>query len=98
MSGAKVAAALQAAEKERGALPDSITVDNGSEFSSRALESWAMDNGVQLCFIRPGRPVENGFIESFNGRLRDECLNVEWFRSIEDARAKLARLAPGLQP
>ncbi len=90
MSGAKVAAALQAAERERGALPDSITVDNGSEFSSRALEAWAMDNGVHLCFIRPGRPVENGFIESFNGRLRDECLNVEWFRSIEDARTKLA--------
>jgi putative transposase len=89
MSGAKVAAALQAAEQERGALPDSITVDNGSEFSSRALEAWAMDNDVQLCFIRPGRPVENGFIESFNGRLRDECLNVEWFKSIEDARAKL---------
>ena len=89
MSGAKVVTAWQAAERERGALPDSITVDNGSEFSSRALEAWAIDNGVQLCFIRPGRPVENGFIESFNGRLRDECLNVEWFNSIENARAKL---------
>ena len=49
-----------------------------------------MGNGVQLCFMRPGRPVENGFIESFNGRLRDECLNVEWFASLEDARRKLA--------
>ena len=50
-----------------------------------------MGNHVQLCFIRPGRPVENGFIESFNGRLRDECLNVEWFSSLEDARQKLAK-------
>jgi len=49
-----------------------------------------MAHGVQLIFIRPGRPMENGFIESFNGRLRDECLNVEWFRSLEDARHKLA--------
>ena len=48
-----------------------------------------MNNEVRLCFIRPGRPVENGFIESFNGRLRDECLNVEWFSSLEDARWKL---------
>ena len=49
------------------------------------------ENEVQLCFIRPGRPVENAFIESFNGRLRDECLNVEWFSSLEDARQKLAK-------
>ena len=68
-------------QDERGALPASITVDNGGEFSSKAMEAWTMDNGVQLGFIRPGRPVENGYIESFNGRLRDECLNVEWFRS-----------------
>ena len=66
-------------------------MDNGSEFCSRALEVWAMTNEVQLCFIRPGRPVENGFIESFNGRLRDECLNVEWFSSLDDARQKLAK-------
>ena len=63
----------------------------GSEFCSRALEAWAMAHDVQLCFIRPGRPVENSFIESFNGRLRDECLNVEWFSSLEDARQKLAK-------
>ena len=75
----KVAQALERAKQERGGLPASITVDNGSEFCSRALEAWAMGHGVQLCFIRPGQPVENGFIESFNGRLRDECLNVEVF-------------------
>jgi Integrase core domain len=91
MNGMKVARALELAKQERGGLPKSITVDNGSEFCSRALESWAMSQGVQLCFIRPGRPVENGFIESFNGRLRDECLNVEWFSSLDDARQKLAK-------
>jgi putative transposase len=87
----KVAEALERAWQERGSLPESITVDNGSEFCSRALEAWAMAHEVRLCFIRPGRPVENGFIESFNGRLRDECLNVEWFSSLDDARAKLAK-------
>jgi putative transposase len=91
MTGMKVAQALERARQERGGLPESITVDNGSEFASRALEAWAMGQEVELCFIRPGRPVENGFIESFNGRLRDECLNVEWFSSLEDARVKLAR-------
>jgi putative transposase len=91
MTGMKVAQALERARQERGGLPESITVDNGSEFCSRALEAWVMANEVQLCFIRPGRPVENGFIESFNGRLRDECLNVEWFSSLEDARQKLAK-------
>jgi len=91
MTGMKVAQALDRARLERGSLSESITVDNGSEFCSRALEAWAMSHEVQLCFIRPGRPVENGFIESFNGRLRDECLNVEWFSSLDDARQKLAR-------
>ena len=91
MTGTKVAQVLEHARHERGHLPESITVDNGSEFCSRALEVWAMTNEVQLCFIRPGRPVENGFIESFNGRLRDECLNVEWFSSLDDARARLSK-------
>ena len=84
MTGMKVAQALEQAKAERGRLPGSITVDNGSEFSSRALEAWVMSNDVQLCFIRPGRPVENGFIESFNGRLRDE-----WFER------GVVRFAPG---
>jgi transposase InsO family protein len=91
MTGMKVAQALEQAKMERGSLPASITVNNGSEFCNRALEAWVMENGVQLCFIRPGRPVENGFIESFNGRLRDECLNVEWFVSLDDARKKLEK-------
>jgi len=91
MTWMKVVKALERAQQERGSLPKSITVDNGSEFCSRAMEAWAMSHEVQLCFIRPGRPVENGFIESFNGRLRDECLNVEWFTSLDDARQKLAK-------
>ena len=90
MNGPKVVAALTCAIAERSATPHSITLDNGSEFAGRAMEAWAIQAGVQLCFIRPGRPVENGFIESFNGRLRDECLNVEWFTSLNEAREKLA--------
>lgn len=74
--------ALSRATVERGQAPRSITLDNGGEFIGRALEAWAIQLGVDLCFIRPGRPVENGLIESFNGRLRDECLNVEWFGSL----------------
>lgn len=90
MNGPKVVAALNRAIADRhAAAPGSITLDNSSEFAGRAMEVWAMGTGVQLCFIRPGRPVENGFIESFNGRLRDEYLNVEWFPSLEDARRKL---------
>jgi transposase InsO family protein len=73
----------------RGA-PKAITVDNGTEVGSKAMDHWAYLNGVHLDFIRPGRPVENGYIESFNGRLRDECLNVEVFFSLGDARRKLA--------
>lgn len=67
--------------------PRSITVDHGTEFQSRALEDWAYRRGVQLDFIRPGKPVENAFIESFNGRLRDECLNVNQFASLTEAQA-----------
>jgi len=88
-NGPKVVGALTRAIAERGAAPRSITLDNGTEFAGRAMEAWAMNIAIQLCFIRPGRPVENGFIESFNGRLRDECLNVEWFRTLEEARRKL---------
>ncbi len=71
--------------------PESITVDNGSESCSRMMDAWAYRHGVKLDFIRPGKPVENGYIESFNGRLRDECLNVELFWSVEDAPAKLEK-------
>lgn len=68
-------------------LPRAITVDHGTEFTSRALDQWAWENGVALDFTRPGKPTDNGLCESFNGRLRDECLNVNEFHSIEHARA-----------
>jgi len=61
----------------------------GTEFASKAMDHWAYRNGVHLDFIRPGRPVENGYIESFNGKLRDECLNVEVFFHLADAWRKL---------
>lgn len=90
LSGEKVAQALEPVVAQRGA-PRSITVDNGSEFASRVMDAWAYRQGIQLDFIRPGKPVENCFIESFNGRLRDECLNVEVFFTLEDVREKLSR-------
>ena len=89
LSGEKVAAALDKVVALRG-TPQSITVDNGTEFASKAMDLWAYKNGVHLDFIRPGKPVENGYIESFNGKLRDECLNVEVFFTLADARRKLA--------
>ena len=70
-------------------LPNSITVDHGTQFTSRALDQWAWENGVQLDFTRPGKPTDNGLCESFNGRLRDECLNVNEFESIKQAREKI---------
>jgi putative transposase len=88
LTGHKVALALSQVIAERGA-PVSITVDNGTEFCSRAMEAWAYQFGVHLDFIRPGKPVENSYIESFNGRLRDECLNVEVFFGLTDVRDKL---------
>jgi len=88
LSGATVGAALDRVLPPTPRL-QSITVDHGTEFMSRALEDWAFQRGVQLDFIRPGKPVENAFIESFNGRLRDECLNVHQFMSIDDAKAKI---------
>src|SRR5271156_2493970 len=90
LSGHKVALALSQVIAERGA-PMSITVDNGTEFASKAMDAWAYQYGVELNFIRPGRPVENCYIESFNGRLRDECLNVEVFFALIDVRDKLER-------
>jgi putative transposase len=88
LSGEKVATALDKVVALRG-TPASITVDNGTEFASKAMDLWAYRNRVHLDFIRPGKPVENGYIESFNGKLRNECLNVEVFFTLADARRKL---------
>ena len=64
-------------------------MDNGPEFISKILDKWAYENGVTLDFSRPGKPTDNAFVESFNGSFRDECLNVNWFLSLQDARAKI---------
>lgn len=71
------------------ALPERIKVDNGSEFISKAMDLWAYHNEVKMDFSRPGKPTDNAFIESFNGSLRDECLNTNWFLSLEDAKEKI---------
>jgi putative transposase len=87
-TGRDVVAALDRLLAGTG-TPRSITVDHGTEFMSKALEAWAFYRGVQLDFTRPGKPTDNSHIESFNGRLQDECLNVQQFLSLADARAKL---------
>ena len=89
-TGEKVAEQMERLVILRG-KPESITTDNGGEFAGRAMEVWAHQAAVKMDFIRPGRPVENGFIESFNGRLRDECLNGEVFFDLADAQRKLER-------
>ncbi len=75
--------------RERRGVPKRIQVDNGSESISKALDKWAYENQVERDFSRPGKPSDNPFIESFNGSFRDECLNVNWFLSPDDARQKI---------
>lgn len=89
LPGARVVQVLERLAGTRG-VPQAISVDNGPEFAGRALDAWAHRRGVALEFIRPGKPVENAYIESFNGRLRDECLNAHWFLSLGDARRQIA--------
>lgn len=74
---------------QRFRAPKRIFVDNGSEFSGHLMDLWAYHHRVQIDFSRPGKPTDNCFIESFNGRLRDECLNTHWFDSIDDAQATI---------
>ncbi len=81
----RVVAVLERLAATQG-LPKVIYVDNGPEFVAKALDSWAHERGVKLAFSRPGKPTDNPFIEAFNGRLRDECLDQHWFASIADAR------------
>ena len=70
-----------------GRRPLHIVVDNGPEFASKAVDQWAARSGVNLRFIDPGKPMQNGYIESFNGKFRDECLSQHWFVSLEEARS-----------
>ena len=88
LGGHRVAEVLMRLGEERN-LPKTIRVDNGPEFISKVLDQWAYLNGVALDFSRPGKPTDNAFIEAFNGRLRQECLNESWFLSLEDAREKV---------
>lgn len=85
LGGRRVVGVLDRLGELRG-LPEVIIVDNGPEFAGKALDEWAYRKGVKLSFIRPGKPIENAFAESFNGRLRDECLNTNWFLSLRHAR------------
>jgi putative transposase len=71
-------------------LPQSVTVDNGPEFISKALDEWAYRQKLQLRFIEPAKPQQNAYIESFNGKFRDECLNEHWFLSMRHAREIVA--------
>jgi putative transposase len=84
----RVVLILEEVVGERG-YPAEIVVDNGPEFVSQALDTWAARHGVHLRFIRPGKPVENCFIESFNGTLRRDCLDAHWFEDLSDARRQL---------
>jgi hypothetical protein len=85
--GADVVDVLERVGREVG-FPAAIRVDQGSEFVSRDLDLWAYQRGVTLDFSRPGKPTNNAFIESFNGKFRAECLNAHWFMSLDDARRK----------
>jgi putative transposase len=89
ISGQYVVRVLEQAAQFRG-LPLAIRTDQGPEFTSKALDQWAYQNGVQLKLIEPGKPTQNAYIESFNGRFRDECLNDHWFTSLAEARIRIS--------
>ena len=85
----RVTRTLDGVIADRG-RPEQIRMDNGSELTSRHFLAWGIDHRIELNHIEPGKPVQNAFIESFNGRLRDECLNTSWFRNLWDARRRIA--------
>jgi putative transposase len=85
LPGGRVVRVLERLVAERGG-PDEIVLDNGPELAGKAVDQWAYERGVWLRFIEPGKPIQNAFVESFQGRLRDECLDRHWFVSLADAR------------
>lgn len=89
IKGEQVVQVMEQLKTQKKRRPKRIQVDNGSEFISKALDKWAYENEVTLDFSRPGKPTDNAFIESFNGSFRDECLNIHWFLSLDDAREKI---------
>jgi putative transposase len=90
LTGERVKRVLERLSNGRG-LPAIIQTDNGPEFTGRVLDQWAFERGVKLQFIEPGKPIQNAFIESFNSRLREECLNEHVFVSLDDARSKIEK-------
>ena len=96
-AGLRVQAVLERLADTRG-LPRAITVDNGPEFDRQVLDKCAYRRNVHLSFIRPGKPNENAYIESFNGKFRDECLNVHWFSSLAHARSVIEAWRMGTTP
>lgn len=88
-TGINVAEIMESIKMTYNGLPKRIQVDNGTEFTSKDFDRWAQTNKVTLDFSRPGKPTDNPFIESFNGSFRDECLNTNWFLSIDDAADKI---------
>jgi putative transposase len=89
MGGVYVTRVLDQAARFRG-YPVAVRTDNGPEFTSRAFMAWAQEHGVRHILIEPGRPMQNGYIESFNGKFRDECLNEHWFQTLPQARVHIA--------
>jgi putative transposase len=90
IKGIDVVEVLERLKQENKTVPKRIQVDNGSEFISKDVDRWAYENKVVLDYSRPGKPTDNPFIESFNGSFRDECLNVNWFLSLDDAYEKIS--------
>lgn len=88
LTGSNVTRALDLVAEQRG-YPRSIVSDNGPEFTGRALDAWAYQHALSLDFIEPGKPMQNGFAESFNGKFRDECLNQHWFMNLREARREI---------
>ena len=89
LGSGRVTRVLERLIGKRG-CPENVRADNGPEFTSRRMLAWSQDWKVGLVHIQPGRPMQNGHVESFHGRLRDECLNVSWFRTLNDVRSTLA--------
>lgn len=89
LRGDDVVAVMERIRQTQQRVPQRLQTDNGSEFISKTLDRWAYENRVTMDFSRPGKPTDNALVESFNGSLRDECLNVHWFLSLEDAQEKI---------
>jgi putative transposase len=89
MGSRRVTRVLEGIIAERG-MPQAIRSDNGPEFTSRHFLAWCAERKIELVHIEPGKPVQNAFVESFHGKLRDECLNASWFQNLFDARRKIA--------